>query len=103
MPPLNLYARVRFLIVQLAHETAGAARTRSSLRPSLRRGKGHPKTRAHRAARSRARFWAGRRTLANIETLDQAALYSKDMADGFVGQHVAIEITHGLMNLYMES
>jgi hypothetical protein len=32
MPPLNLYARVRFF-VQFAHETAGAARTRSSLRP----------------------------------------------------------------------
>jgi hypothetical protein len=31
MPPLNLYARVRFLM-QFAHETAGAARTRSSLR-----------------------------------------------------------------------
>jgi hypothetical protein len=36
--PLNLYARVRFLIVQLAHETAGAARTRSSLRPALYEG-----------------------------------------------------------------
>ena len=32
MFPLNLYARVRFF-VQFAHETAGAARTRSSLRP----------------------------------------------------------------------
>ena len=35
MPPLNLYARVRFY-VQFAHETAGAACTRSSLRPLLR-------------------------------------------------------------------
>jgi hypothetical protein len=34
MPPLNLYARVRFF-VQFAHETAGAARTRSSLRPLI--------------------------------------------------------------------
>ena len=33
MFPLNLYARVRFSFVQFAHETAGAARTRSSLRP----------------------------------------------------------------------
>src|SRR5216683_4168378 len=33
MPPLNLYARVRFLMCILAHETAGAACTRSSLRP----------------------------------------------------------------------
>jgi hypothetical protein len=32
MPPLNLYARVRFFDAQFAHETAGAARTRSSLR-----------------------------------------------------------------------
>jgi hypothetical protein len=31
--PLNLYAHVRFCFVILAHETAGAARTRSSLRP----------------------------------------------------------------------
>jgi hypothetical protein len=31
--PLNLYAHVRFAISTLAHETAGAARTRSSLRP----------------------------------------------------------------------
>jgi len=33
MPPLNLYARVRFLSCIFAHETAGAARTRSSLLP----------------------------------------------------------------------
>src|SRR5665213_1132864 len=33
MPPLNLYARVRFLLMHIAHETAGAARTRPSLRP----------------------------------------------------------------------
>src|ERR1700676_1995430 len=32
MPPLDLYARVRFF-VHFAHETAGAARTRLSLRP----------------------------------------------------------------------
>ena len=32
MFPLNLYARVRFLHT-FAHETAGAARTRCSLRP----------------------------------------------------------------------
>src|ERR1700733_4478987 len=31
--PLNLYARVRFLFAAFAHGTAGAARTRSSLRP----------------------------------------------------------------------
>jgi hypothetical protein len=31
--PLNLYAHVRFLMHSIAHETAGAARTRSSLRP----------------------------------------------------------------------
>jgi hypothetical protein len=37
--PLNLYAHVRFLLMHIAHETAGAARTRSSLRP-LRFGGG---------------------------------------------------------------
>ena len=33
MLPLDLYARVRVFSAQIAHETAGAARTRSSLRP----------------------------------------------------------------------
>ena len=33
MLPLDLYARVRSLCVHVARETAGAARTRSSLRP----------------------------------------------------------------------
>jgi hypothetical protein len=32
LPPLDLYARVRFLCIR-AHETAGAARIRLSLRP----------------------------------------------------------------------
>ena len=36
MFPLNLYAHVRFLLMHIAHETAGAARTRSSPRPLLR-------------------------------------------------------------------
>jgi hypothetical protein len=31
--PLHLYARVRISLCINAHETAGAARTRSSLRP----------------------------------------------------------------------
>src|SRR5712672_761805 len=35
LPPLNLYARVRFLL-PIAHETAGPARTRHSLRPRFR-------------------------------------------------------------------
>jgi len=35
--PLNLYARVRFLFVHLAHETAGAASTRHSLLPLISR------------------------------------------------------------------
>ena len=38
MPPLNLYARVRFLLVHFAHETAGAARTRLSLHPLVSEG-----------------------------------------------------------------
>jgi hypothetical protein len=33
MPPLNLYARVRFLLLPFVRETAGAARIRLSLRP----------------------------------------------------------------------
>src|SRR5471032_448464 len=36
-----------------AHETAGAARTRSSLRPLLSRANAFSKTRARRAARTR--------------------------------------------------
>ena len=38
VPPLNLYARVRFFTAHFAHETAGAARTRLSLRPLRFRG-----------------------------------------------------------------
>jgi hypothetical protein len=55
MPPLNLYARVHFFFVQFAHETAGAARTRSSLRPLTSEGRmfsGQP--RANHAARPRS-------------------------------------------------
>jgi hypothetical protein len=37
--PLNLYARVRFCQINIARETAGAARTRSSLRPLCFEGK----------------------------------------------------------------
>jgi hypothetical protein len=36
LPPPNLSARVRIPLLPHAHETAGAARTRSSLRPLLR-------------------------------------------------------------------
>ena len=35
VPPLNLYARVRFCLRNIARETAGAASTRSSLRPLI--------------------------------------------------------------------
>jgi len=38
LPPLNLYARVRFSLCNLAHETAGAARIRPSLRPLISEG-----------------------------------------------------------------
>ena len=44
MFPLNLYARVRISLCINAHETAGAARTRSSLRPLFRGGQGICKT-----------------------------------------------------------
>jgi len=40
-------------LVHLAHETAGAACTRHSLRPLVFEGEPNPKTRAHRAARAR--------------------------------------------------
>ena len=50
MFPLNLYARVRFFYA-IAHETAGAARTRLSLRPLFpRRVESYAKARAHHAA-----------------------------------------------------
>ena len=55
MFPLNLYARVRVLFAQIARETAGAACTRSSLRPLIREGrKLSSKPRADHAARSRS-------------------------------------------------
>jgi hypothetical protein len=38
MLPLDLYARVRVFLCATAHETAGAARTRSSLRPLFSEG-----------------------------------------------------------------
>jgi hypothetical protein len=42
MPPLNLYARVQPLLRILARETAGAARTRHSLRPLWGVGNARP-------------------------------------------------------------
>ena len=53
MLPLDLYARVRVFCAQIAHETAGAACTRSSLRPLFQEGN-RSKARAIRAARLRA-------------------------------------------------
>src|SRR5437016_3818643 len=53
LPPLNLYARVRFLL-PIAHETAGAARIRHSLLPLF--GGTKAKARAGHAARSRTRI-----------------------------------------------
>ena len=54
MFPLNLYARVRLLHAHIAHETAGAAHTRLSLRPLFFRGREDSGTaRAIRAARTR--------------------------------------------------
>jgi hypothetical protein len=49
--PLNLYARVRFCYVHFARETAGAARTRSSLRPLSFPGVRPSTTRVHSAPR----------------------------------------------------
>ena len=55
LPPLNLYARVRFLSMPFAHETAGAARTRSSLLPLLSRDAVAAKLGQNHAARMRRR------------------------------------------------
>src|SRR5665647_377463 len=52
MLPLDLYARVR-ISLHIAHETAGAARTRSSLRPLIAEGEEFLMARARRAARTR--------------------------------------------------
>src|SRR5258708_17480752 len=52
---LYLYARVRFSHI-FAHETAGAASTRHSLRPLFLWANDFGKTRAHRAARWRSRI-----------------------------------------------
>ena len=46
MLPLNLYARVRVFKCAIAHETAGAARIRSSLRPLTLGGQTKYKPRA---------------------------------------------------------
>jgi hypothetical protein len=43
MLPLNLYARVHFLLCAFARETAGAARIRLSLRPLIGEGGIYPK------------------------------------------------------------
>jgi hypothetical protein len=53
MLPLYLYARVHFLLCATAHETAGAASIRSSLRPLNRGGQRRCKARTQRAARMR--------------------------------------------------
>ena len=46
-----------FLLVHFAHETAGAARIRLSLRPLLSEGGNRRKARAHRAARMRTHIY----------------------------------------------
>jgi hypothetical protein len=51
VPPLNLYARVRF-VLPIARETAGTACTRLSLRPSISRDEIAAIARAHHAART---------------------------------------------------
>jgi hypothetical protein len=56
--PLNLYARVHVLVATIARETAGAARTRSSLRPLIFMGQGFlAKLRVGHAARMRSRIY----------------------------------------------
>jgi len=54
--PLNLYARVR-LLLPIAHETAGAARTRSSLRPLFRWRDNEMQTFGRNASRDRLRIF----------------------------------------------
>src|SRR6476619_1116139 len=57
MLPLNLYARVRFF-VHIARETAGAARTRLSLRPLITEGERLPEKLARNARRDREGVFA---------------------------------------------
>jgi hypothetical protein len=56
MLPLNLYARVR-VFVHVAHETAGAARTRSSLRPLFFKGANEDANLGRIAPRDRDRIF----------------------------------------------
>jgi hypothetical protein len=56
MPPPNLYACVHTLVATIARKTAGAARTRSSLRPLISEGKVFSKARANHAARILSRI-----------------------------------------------
>jgi hypothetical protein len=61
--PLNLYARVRIFLCINAHETAGAARTRSSLRPLVSRVNDLQTSGACRRENAESRFtlpWRGR-------------------------------------------
>jgi len=70
LPP-NLYARVQIFVASIARETAGAARTRSSLRPLFSRAR-FLKLRAQRTARIIS---------AVIARLDRATRYSSGASD----------------------
>ena len=60
--PLHLYAHVRFVLMHIAHETAGAARTRSSLRPLLFGAERSCKPRAYAVARTMTHISSSPRT-----------------------------------------
>ena len=86
MLPLDLYARVRNFYT-IAHETAGAARTRSSLRPLVSRGQAKQHT-SGAMRREKARSYPYKMSYtgsasppAVIARLDRAIQYSSDSSD----------------------
>jgi hypothetical protein len=73
--PAALYARVQFLFAQIARETAGAASTRSSLRPRFQRGQTKMQTSGDQR-REIAESYS-----AVIVRLDRTIRYSRDSSD----------------------
>ena len=78
---LYLYARVRVFHAQIAHGTAGAACTRSSLRPPILEGK-RSKARAHGAARSRSHIQLKARVSAAIPGIVATTRMSRSLSSG---------------------
>ena len=79
MFPLHLYAHVRFLMHSIAHETAGAARTRSSLRPLLFEARTKLKTSGKTMSREREGMFSRHRPAPVLDPIgdDRAIQYSR--------------------------